>query len=123
MTMTMTMTHPNEVSLPPPSFPPHKKEEGTFYYRNISGEEFNFCYSFKLIPKNRRGVKLQALQFLINSKTIGLKRVKTVIIFAAMVFSAKSLQWKRAPGSCSARLRTRCPWTSQSPYKQREEAA
>ena len=48
-----------------------KKREGTFDYRNISGEEFIFYTSFKLIPKNRR-VKLQALQFLINSKTIGL---------------------------------------------------
>ena len=28
-------------------------KEGTFNYRNISGEEFIFYYSFKLIPKNR----------------------------------------------------------------------
>ena len=47
-----------------------KKEEGTFYYRNVSGEVFH--YSFRLIPKNRRRVKLQALQFYNNSKTIGL---------------------------------------------------
>ena len=40
-----------------------KKREGTFYYKNISGEEFIFHYSLKLIPKNRRRVKLQALQF------------------------------------------------------------
>ena len=32
-----------------PSLPPllKKKKEGTFYYRNISGEEFIFYYSFK----------------------------------------------------------------------------
>ena len=56
----------------PPSLPHPEKREGTFYYRNISGEEFIFYYSLKLIPKNRRRVKLQALQFYINSKTIGL---------------------------------------------------
>ena len=47
-------------------------KEGPFYYRNISGEEFIFYYSFKLIPKTRRRGKLQSLQFYINSKTIGL---------------------------------------------------
>ena len=57
--------------LSPPSSPLQKRE-GTFYYRNISGEEFSFYYSFKLIPKNRRRMKLQSLQFYINSKTIGL---------------------------------------------------
>ena len=49
-----------------------KMKEGPFYYRNISGEEFIFYYSFKLIPKTRRRGKLQSLQFYINSKTIGL---------------------------------------------------
>ena len=44
-------------------------KEGPFYYRNISGEEFIFYYSFKLIPKTRRRGKLQSLQFYINSKT------------------------------------------------------
>ena len=63
MTMTMTMTHPNEVSLPPPSFPPHKNEEGTFNYRNISGKGIILHCSFILIQKNRRRVKLQSLQF------------------------------------------------------------
>ena len=47
-------------------------KEGPFYDRNISGEEFIFYYSFKLIQKNRRRVKLQTLQFYFNSKTIGL---------------------------------------------------
>ena len=47
-------------------------KEGTFYYRNISGEKFIFYDSFKLIPKTRRRGKLQSLQFYINSKTIGL---------------------------------------------------
>ena len=31
----------------PLSFQRTKKKEGTFYYRNISGEEFIFYYSFK----------------------------------------------------------------------------
>ena len=47
-------------------------KKGPFYYRNISGEEFIFYHSFKLIPKTRRRGKLQSLQFYINSKTIGL---------------------------------------------------
>ena len=65
--------------------PPKKKDEGTFRYRNISGEGIIFHYSFILIQKNRRRVKLQALQLHINSKTIDLQRVKTVIIFGGMV--------------------------------------
>ena len=71
--------------LPPPSLPHPEKREGTFYYRNISGEEFIFYYSFKLIPKTRRRGKLQTLQFYIKSKTINLQRVKSVIIFGEMV--------------------------------------
>ena len=39
-----------------------KRERGLLITGDISGEEF-FYYSFKLIPKNRRRVKLQALQF------------------------------------------------------------
>ena len=79
----------------PPSFPPlpsllppslhQKKEEGTFYYKSISGEGIILHYSFIIIQKNRRRVKLQSLQFYINSKTIKLQRVKSVIILAAMV--------------------------------------
>ena len=42
-------------------------------------------YSFKLIQKNRRRMKLQALLLHINSKTIDLQRVRTVIIFGKMV--------------------------------------
>ena len=49
-----------------------RKKEGTLYYRNISGEGFTLYYSFTLIPKDRRRVNLQALQFYFNSKTIGL---------------------------------------------------
>ena len=41
--------------------------------------------SLKVIPKNRRRVKLQAILLLINSKTIELQRVKTVIILQKMV--------------------------------------
>ena len=37
-------------------------------------------------------MKLQALQFYINSKTIGLQRVKTVIISAQMVFGLEEPQ-------------------------------
>ena len=39
-------------------------------------------YSFILIHKNQRRVKLQSLQFEINSKTINLHHVKSVIVFA-----------------------------------------
>ena len=42
-------------------------------------------YSFKLLRKNRRRVKLQTLQFYINSKTIKLQRAKSVIILSKMV--------------------------------------
>ena len=58
--------------LPPPSLPHQEKEEGPFYYSNISGEGIILYYSFKLIPKTRRRGKLQSLQLYINSKTIGL---------------------------------------------------
>ena len=44
-----------------------KKREGTFYYRNFSGEGIIFHYSFILIQKIRRREKLQSLQFYIHS--------------------------------------------------------
>ena len=71
-------------SLLPPT--PRKKREGTFYYRNISSEGIILYYSFIPIQKNQRQVKLQALQFQIDSKTINLHHVKSVIISAQMVF-------------------------------------
>ena len=57
-------------SLPPPfsPSPPQKKKEETFYYRNISGEGIILHYSYILIQKNRRRVKLQSLNFYLNSK-------------------------------------------------------
>ena len=58
--------------LPPP--PLLLKKEETFYYRNISGEGIILKYSFTLIQKNQRRVKLQSLQFYIS-----------VIIFEKMV--------------------------------------
>ena len=61
------------------------KKRGNFYHRNISGEGIIFYYSFRLIQENRRRVKSQTLQFYINSKTIELQRVKTVIILGKMV--------------------------------------
>ena len=78
---------------PPSSLLPllSSKKEETFYYRNISGEGIILNYSFKLFQKNRRRVKLQSLQFLSNSKTIKLQRVKPVIILAAMVLLCPSL--------------------------------
>ena len=88
MTMTMTTTHPNEVSLPPPSFPPHKKRRGDFLLQ-VSGEDIILYFGFKLIQKNQRRVKLQSLQFDINSKTINLHHVKSVIILAEMVFCTR----------------------------------
>ena len=45
-----------------------KKNEGTFNYRNKSSEGIILHYSFILIQKNRNRVKLQILQFYINSK-------------------------------------------------------
>ena len=42
-------------------------------------------YGFLLIQKNQRRLKLQSLQFYINSKTINLHHVKSVINFAKMV--------------------------------------
>ena len=74
--------------LPPPfsPSPPQKKEE-TFYYRNISSEGIILHYSIILIQKNRRRVKLQSLQFNIDSKTRNLHHVKSVIISAVMVCS------------------------------------
>ena len=96
-------------SLPPPlpsllpSPPPLlKKKEETFYYRNISGEGIILHYSFILIEKNRRRVKLQSLQFYINSKTIKLQRVKSEIILAAMVFLCQ----RRSVCSRRAKART-----------------
>ena len=47
-------------------------KEGTFYYRNNSGEEFIFYYGFKENQKSGRRGKLQSLRLHINSKTIGL---------------------------------------------------
>ena len=56
-------------------------------------------YSFLLIQKNQRRVKLQSLQFYIISKTINLQRVKTVIILAQMVCGADKC-WPTRPRSC-----------------------
>ena len=59
-------------SLPPPlssllpSPPLLLKKRGGNYYRNISGEGIILHYSFKLIQKNRRQVKLQSLQFYLH---------------------------------------------------------
>ena len=52
---------------PPSSLPPApRQKEGTFHYRNISGEEIILHHSFFLIQKNQRRVKLQI--FRINLK-------------------------------------------------------
>ena len=59
-----------------------KKKRGDFLLQEYFRRE---NYSLKLIPKNRRRVKLQALLRHINSKTIELQRVKTVIILQKMV--------------------------------------
>ena len=49
-----------------------KKKGGNFLLQEFFWRGFFLYYSFKLIPKNRRHVKLQALQFHINSKTTGI---------------------------------------------------
>ena len=66
---------------------PSSKKRGNCLLQEYFRRGIYFYYSFKLIPKNRRRVKLQSSQFYINSKTIGLQRVETVIISAQMVFS------------------------------------
>ena len=70
-------------SLLPPSHT--QKKWGDFLLQEYFRRGNYFYYSFKLIPKKRRRVKLQSLQFYINSKTINLHHVKSVIIFAKMV--------------------------------------
>ena len=45
-----------------------KKRGKTFYYRNISGEGIILHYSFILIQKNRRRVKLQSYSFILIRK-------------------------------------------------------
>ena len=48
------------------------KKVGTFLLQEYFRRGIYLYDSLKLIPKNGRRVKLQALQFYINSKTIGL---------------------------------------------------
>ena len=62
-----------------------KKKEGTFNYRNISTEGIILHCSFILIQKIRNRVKLQILQFYINSKKFKLQHVRPVIILSKMV--------------------------------------
>ena len=90
-----TSPPPSSSLLPPPSLPHPEKREGTLYYKNISGEGIILYYSFRLIQKNQRRVKLQSLQFYIKSKTLNLHHVKSVIIFAKMVTVQASchLEW------------------------------
>ena len=85
------LSSPSSSLLHPPSLPHQEKREGTVHYRNISGEGIILYYNLILIQKNQRRVKLQSLQFYINSKTINLHHVKSVIISAEMVHSAVSL--------------------------------
>ena len=72
-------------------WPEKKKSKGTFCCKNISGEGIILNYSLKLIQKTRRRGKLQALRQHINSKTIGLSRVKTVIVVWKMVLRTIAL--------------------------------
>ena len=43
-------------------------KEGPFHYRNISGEEFIFYYSFKLIPKTAAGENYSHYSFILIPK-------------------------------------------------------
>ena len=65
---------PSFSPLPPPfsPSPPQKKKKKELLITRRFQPRIYFYYSFKLVLKNRRRVKLQALQFYINSKTIGL---------------------------------------------------
>ena len=49
-----------------------RKKGGNFLLQEYSRRGNYFYYSLKLIQKSRRRVKLQSLQFYLNSKTIGL---------------------------------------------------
>ena len=82
-------------TLPPPSLPPPEKKNDICNYRRISRERI-FHYGVM----NR--IKLQSLQFYINTKKLNLHHVKSVIIFAEMVSdnpSATSSLWHRQPVS------------------------
>ena len=82
-------SHLSFLFYPPSSLPPTPRtKRGDFLLQEYVRRGIYFYYSFKLIPKNRRRVKLQSLQFYINSKTINLHHVNSVIVFAKMVFSA-----------------------------------
>ena len=73
---------------PPSSLLPlssSKKKRKLFITGIFPTRELFLHYSLKLIPKKRRRVKLQSLQFCFNSKTINLHHVKSVIMFAKMV--------------------------------------
>ena len=79
-------------SLPPSSLfslPPQKKNGVNFLLQEYFQRGIFLHYSFILIQKNRRRVKLQSLQFHINAKTIKLQRVKSVIILAEMLHLVK----------------------------------
>ena len=80
-----SLPHPLHSLLPCPLLLFPSKREGTFLLQEYFRRGIYFYYSFKLIPKTRRQGKLQSLQLYINSKTLGLYRVKTVIILAEMV--------------------------------------
>ena len=55
---------PSSSLLPPPFLPPTpRKKVGNFLLQEYFRRGIYFYYSFKLTPKNRRRVKLQALQF------------------------------------------------------------
>ena len=79
--------------LPPPFSPsPPQKKRGNFllqeYFRRGI---FFFYYSLCSFRKNRRRVKLQILQFYINSKKFKLQRVNSVIIFGRKVLVRSGL--------------------------------
>ena len=56
---------PSSSPLPPPfsPSPPPQKKVGTFQFQEYFRRGIYFYFSYKLIPKNRHRVKLQALQF------------------------------------------------------------
>ena len=89
-------------SLPPPlpsllPSPPPLLKKRKLFITGIFRRGNYFVLKFKLIQKNQRRVKLQSLQFYINSKTINLHHVKSVIILAKMVHHilSRSCQHKR----------------------------
>ena len=94
------------------------KKRGNFLLQEYFRRGNYFYNSFILIQKNRRRVKLQTSQFYINSKTIELQRVKTVIILGKMVYRRSGQASQRSRCACTlppTRTNAAPRWTEARP--------